>query len=364
MAELSIFGPYAEALQVLVDTRQDKFNKPWYVDFFPMGVPQMSLNFSAILGESVITAAASVVSRDSETPLRARETMSKLTGEIPAIKVMRKLNESHYRDYMSLQGFNNIDDKTKKNQALQLIWNDTKYVSDAVHKRLDLLVLQALSTGTIDINVDNNPDGIVVPDIDLMMPAANKKQAAVSWATIATAKPLTDIINLVNDAALGGVSFGKVLMDATKFIQFMQSTEVKNVVGTFFGLSAAAKASQTAPLTMDRINEYMTAAKLPMIEVINSKITVEKNGVNTIVNPWEVKNISFVPEGNLGEIKNAFAVEEFAPVEKVNYAKNGRVLISKWKQNEPFGEWTKSELNAFPVITAINNVFIMDTEPA
>ena len=48
---------------------------------------------------------------------------------------------------------------TTKNQALKLIWDDTKYVADSVDKRLDHLVLQGISTGKISINVDNNPDG-------------------------------------------------------------------------------------------------------------------------------------------------------------------------------------------------------------
>ena len=68
MAELSIFGQNIEALQVLIDTRQEKFNKPWYVDYFDWDTPQIGLDYTSVLGSAVITAAASIVDRNAETP--------------------------------------------------------------------------------------------------------------------------------------------------------------------------------------------------------------------------------------------------------------------------------------------------------
>ena len=36
-------------------------------------------------------------------------------------------------------------------------------VTEAIHNRLDVLELQVVSTGVIDININNNPDGVVFP---------------------------------------------------------------------------------------------------------------------------------------------------------------------------------------------------------
>jgi len=121
MAELSIFGQNIEALQVLIDTRQEKFNKPWYVDYFDWDTPQIGLDYTSVLGSAVITATASIVDRNAETPLRSREALAKITGEIPAMKVMLPMNENQYRHYLALANMPNVKDGQKKMQALKLI---------------------------------------------------------------------------------------------------------------------------------------------------------------------------------------------------------------------------------------------------
>lgn len=364
--ETSMFGSVVdqETLQIMIDTRLEKFNQPWFKQYFQFAVPQLSLTYSSVLGSSTITPAASYVTRDGETPLRSRETLSKMTGEIPPIKVMRAMNEEQVRNYKVLQSLSAVSDQDKKNQALKLVWDDVKYVSEAVEKRIDITVAQAISTGTISITEDNNPDGIVVGNIDLKMPDDNKINADTAWSDATNSKPLSDIVNLVNTASAKGLVFAKILIDRMKILQFMQSKEVKDTVGTFFGLSAAARNSQTAPLTSDRINEYMTAAKLPVFEVVDIRVPIETDGTPSIINPFESSNLAFIPEGQLGEIKNAIAIEEMEKVEKVIYSKKDRTLISKWKQNEPFIEWTKAELNAFPVVNTIKYIYLLSTTKA
>ncbi len=364
--ETTVFGSVADAdtLQMMIDTRLEKFNTPWYTQYFDFALPQISLTYSSVLGNSVITPAASYVTRDGETPLRSRETLEAMSGKIPPIKVMRDLDEEQYRNYKVLQEMKGIKDQEKKNQALKLIWDDMKYVTEAVDKRIDLTVAQAISTGKITITEDNNPDGIVIGDIDLKMPSENKVNASEDWSDAVNSKPLADIVNLVNEASDRGLTFSKTLIDGRTLLQFMKSKEVKETVGTFFGLSAAARNSQTAPLTIDRINEYMTAAKLPEFEVTDIRVPVEKDGTPTIIRPFEGSNLAFIPDGKLGEIKNALAMEEMEPVKNVIYAKKGRTLISKWNQNEPFKEWTKAELNAFPVVNTIKYIYLLSTTKA
>jgi len=361
--ETTVFGSVVdqETLQLMIDTRLDKFNTPWYSKYFDFALPQVSLTYSSVLGNSVITPAASYVTRDGETPLRSRETLQSINGKIPPIKVMRDLDEEQYRNYKVLQEMKAITDQNKKNQALKLIWDDMKYVAEAVDKRLDFTVAEMVSTGKITITEDNNPDGIVVGEVDLQMPDENKVNADVAWSNVATSKPITDIVNLVNEASARGISFAKMLIDKGTLLNFMQSKEVKDTVGTFFGLSAAARTSQTAPLTTDRINEYMTAAELPVFEIADIRIPIEKDGNSTIFKPFEAANVAFIPDGKLGEIKNALAMEEMEPVKNVIYTTKGRTLISKWNQNEPFKEWTKAELNAFPVVNTIKYIYLLST---
>ena len=356
--ENSIFGSYSDNLQVLIDTRQEKFVNPFYKKYFPFGITQLSLTYTTVLGEVALASAATIVSRDSETPLRSREALDRLSGTMPAIKVMRKLNENHLREYMTLQG-TNIPDNEKKNQALKLIWDDTKYVADAIDKKLDLLVIQGLSTGKITIDAETNPDGLVIPQIDLGMPAENRI-TGTDWNDADEATPITDIEDTINQAMDKGRVFESILISRATLRKLLATKQAKETIGTFFGLSAAAIRSQTAPMTLDRVNEYMEAAKFPKFEIVDVRIPIEKNGVKSAFVSFPDDVLSFIPAGDLGEIKNAFAIEELHPVEKVSYAKKDKTLISKWKNNEPFGEWTKSELNGFPSFSVIDQIYLLD----
>lgn len=58
--ETTMFGNVVdqETLQIMIDTRAEKFNAPWYKQYFTFAVPQLSLTYSSVLGTSTITPAA------------------------------------------------------------------------------------------------------------------------------------------------------------------------------------------------------------------------------------------------------------------------------------------------------------------
>lgn len=349
MANKSIFeiiagGNYAK----FIESRGDKFQESVYKQYMPFDTPQLSLSYTSVLGDNVVATAASVVSRDAETPLRARQALAVLQGDIPALKVMRKLSETDYREYMALQGMN-VADSVKRDQVLSLIWNDSKYVVDSVDKRLDIFFAQGLSTGKINVNIDTNPDGIVLPEIDLLQPAGNVDSSANKWDGV-SAKPFEDIQRVVAKGLEDGVVFSKILMSAKAFQNFAKSEELKTAM---VGVSFISNTS---------VNDFLNQNGLPIIEVVNFNTPIEKDGVRTAYNPWDVNAVVFIPEGNLGTIKHALAVEEIAPVTGIEYATANRTLVSKWSKNEPFGEWTKAELNAFPSFDAMDRIYRLDTK--
>jgi hypothetical protein len=356
----SLFGVAVDRLQVMVDKSKSLYAPLWYPKLFDVAPPQLSLTYVSAIGRSRVEAAATVVDRDAKTPLRGRPGLEKLSGEIPAIAAMIPLKQSDYRDYLAIQGMQGIDDATKLNQLLDLVWGDVKRVGDAPHKRIDIMCLQALSTGVIKINATTNPDGIVQDDIDLLMSSSNKKQAAVTWATAATATPITDIETVLTDAKARGYSFDRILMSFTLWLKFKKAKEViDNMTAYHYGSKPGAGFSPTAVTTLDKINEYLLANKLPYIEIVDESIGTEKDGVITSANYFDPNNATFVPAGKLGTIKNAIAIEKLKPVSNVVYADYNKVLISKWSSNEPFQEFTKGEWNAFPSWETIDACYIL-----
>jgi hypothetical protein len=355
----SVFGSYADKLQAVVDAGKDQFAPVWYPKFFTWGSPQLNLTYTSVLGSSRIEAAASIISRGSASPLRSRAAISKLTGEIPAISEKFAMSEQDYRDFMTLQQLN-LDDMTKKSQLINLLFNDAKKAGESAHKRVDYMALEAVSTGQITITVDNNPDGYVsTAALDLGMPTGNKTNAAVNWATSATATPIDDITGVVDAAAAEGKAFEKILMSRAVWLKFAKCTQVINSLISYNQLQKGASVA-----TLNKVNEYMEAMQLPPIEVVNEQIGIEKDGTITAAKPFSQTNAVFVPAGPLGKIHHALSVEELNKVAQVAYATYNRALISKWQENDPFQEFTKVELNAFPGFERVEEVYLLSTTAA
>ncbi|GAA4328538.1 major capsid protein [Flaviaesturariibacter amylovorans] len=350
----SIFGSYADKMQVMVDNSLDRFAPTWHQNYFTQAPAQVSLNFESVIGQSRIEAAASVVDRNAGIPLRSRAGLAKLSGSIPAIKEGMKMQESDMRDFLAMQNMP-VAEEAKKAQLLAFMFNDIRQVGSSTAKRLDIMCLQAVSTGQVDLSATNNPDGIVAGTIDLLMPSANKVNSAVSWDS-ASATPLTvDIPGIVATGRAKGVTFAKMLMTPTQFINFQKITEVKNLLSNFLGF----KQSGTILATLDNINTFLQANRFPVIELVDEVIGIEKDGVIETISPFKTENVSFVPAGPLGVIKNAIAIEQIKPVAGVAYATLGATLISKWSTNNPWSEITAAELNAFPAFEAIDATFIL-----
>jgi len=353
----SIFGTYADRLQVVIDNSLDRFAPTWFQKYFRWGITQTTLTYVSVIGKSRVEAAASVVDRDGPAPLRARIGLEKLSGEIPAISEKFKMTASDYYDFMALQAITGVDEATKKQQLLDLMFDDMKKCGDAPMKRIDFMCLEGLSTGKITINTTNNPDGVVADDIDLLMPSGNKVNAGTAWSNIA-ANPITvDIPGIVSAGQARGITFSKMLMSRTKFMQFQLITEVKTLLSNYLGFKQAGNIL----VTLDSINTLLAANKYPIIEIVDETIGIEKDGVITTIKPWADANVAFIPDGQLGTIKNCILIEQIRPVDQVKYGSFQRVLLSKWSENDPFGEWTKGEINAFPALEAIDRIYLLST---
>src|SRR5690606_41367599 len=107
----------------------------------------------------------------------------------------------------------------------------TKLVQDAadgikgVHERLDIMFLQALSTGVTLIN-DSNNTGTGVR-VDFGIPAGNQFGVTKVW-TDSAATPIDDIENVTGKAGAKGHSLKSIWMAKVTFHAFTANTQVKN----------------------------------------------------------------------------------------------------------------------------------------
>jgi hypothetical protein len=354
----SVFGKFASKMQVMIDARKDIFKPTWFTRYFDWGSTTVNLDFTTVIGRSRIEAAATIVDRDSPAPLRSRSQIEKLTGEVPAIKQAFKMTENDYRNFITIQSLPNVNDTTKRDMLLKLLWDDITKAGNGPMKKLDIMCLQAMSTGKVSIDANTNPDGLILGDIDLLMPSANLVKATAKWSITGSGDPTADIEGIVKIAKAKGVIFEKMMMRLETFWRMAKCDKFKSNISAFYN----AGTGRTVAVTLERVNEYLLSNKFPIIEIVTEIIGIEKDGAISTIEPWSEYNVSFVPAGKFGIIHNAFSIEQLKPVNGIDYATADKVLISKYQQNDPWGEFTKGELNAFPGVEVIDQMVILQTE--
>ena len=129
--------------------------------------------------------AADVVALDSELPLKTRDTLEAVTGDIPKLGMKLYLTEKQIKDLDAMIATNvNLD------AILQTMFQDAPRVIAGVYERIEDIFLSELSTG-VGLSTRSNGTGVRV---DVKYKSANQKKVNVVWnGNAATSTPIDDI---------------------------------------------------------------------------------------------------------------------------------------------------------------------------
>jgi len=342
------------------------FDKLYWPTFFPLkSTPYLS--YETLIGSKGNRVAADVVAYDVSAPLKTRKVVSKLSGEIPAIRMKKKMTETDLNTYNIMKAMA----KPEQKALLDLIFGDVDSCIDGVNARLEWMTFQALSKGLITLSTTTNAGGVrTEEDIDFGLPAANKEvvvgaNSTFYWdiASAATNKPITDIEAVMEEAKDAGISPRYMLMNRSKWLAFRVSTQIKDFVIPFALYGGLKK--QRAP-TLEIANQALKSEGFPQIVVIDTRISYEDvTHAITSVDPWLHSDdtfVTFLEDLKCGDMLYGPIAEETNPPKQVLQAKKGPILISKWSDVDPVAEYTKGELNAFISWPTIDRVMSLDTE--
>ena len=339
------------------------YDKLYWPTFFPLkSTPYLS--YETLIGSKGNRVAADVVAYDVSAPLKTRKTVSKLSGEIPSIRMKKVMTETDLNTYNILKAMA----KPEQKNLLDLVFGDIDACVDGANARLEWMVFQALSKGSITLSKTTNAGGVITEeDIDFGLPSAaigNKQTCAVVWHTTpASGTPITDFVNVMTAAGTLGIKPRYAVMNQTKWSEFRQSTEVQNFVVPF-ALYGGTKLKRAPNLAV--VNEALATEGLPQIVVIDTRVAYEDvNHAITNVDPWlnsSDKYVTFLEDLKCGDMLYGPIAEETNPPKQVIQAKKGPILISKWSDVDPVAEYTKSELNAFISWPTIDRVMSLNTE--
>ena len=178
------------------------------------------------------------------------------------------------------------------------------------------------------------------------------------WSNI-NATPITDIQTVLDAADLESQTPTTMMMDRTTFNNFIKTQEVKDIYAASFGIFGA----NVPTPTFDQVNTALGSRYGLNIEIVNRSVTLQRNGVNTVVKPWKAGSVVFVSGTDLGALVYATLAEENAPVAGVAYQKvDNFMLVSKYRLNRPsLMEVTASQSRVVPVIDNVNSIFLLDT---
>jgi len=352
----SIFGDYTENMSVLAKALETQKVQPLYKNYLDWATPTVGLDFSTIIGKERLASMASVVDIDSNHPLRSRSSAYKVEGEVPAIKVARSLTQKQYRNYKMLQSIKTLSDAEKVKAITKYILDDMKYVTDAVKFRINYMFLQMISTGGLELTVDNNPDGIVTDVVPVGFVADNIVNATKN-INDETSKIITDVKAVVEKARANGDDIDKIMVARALWNKIKLNAEFLAEMKAYFNPGSNAR----SVFTEANLNMYMTDNDLPNFQVIDAISRSEEDGKQKLLKPFSQETLVFVPAGKLGIIHNAFAIEEMEPNDNVEYTTVERILVSKWHERFPWAEKTAGECIAIPGLEAVESIYHLKT---
>jgi len=331
------------------------YDKYYWQDLFPLKSWPF-LSYEAIIGNKGAPVAADVTAYDVSAPLKTRKVVSKIAGDIPAIRVKRSMTESNINLYNIIKNGAAPD----MDAVLSLIYDDVDFVVEAVLARMEFLALRLISSGKILL--DRTENAGIVTDTAVDYGASYTTGAAVIWsAAVNTTTPITDIDTIVRAGIALGVKYKYLLMDRQSWTYFRTSDETKKALVPYTIAGVLDKRIK-ATITLGMVNQALKDMEYPQIVVVDQSIVTETEDHDQVTqNPFYAGHICFLEDLPIGNMLHGPIAEETNPPKQVVQAKHGNVLVSKWRTVDPVVEWTKGESNVFPIWPLIDRCYLLDT---
>ncbi len=356
-------------MQTWLDKRE--FGPYWFTNFFDFEEID-SMDIDALIGTIGRAIAADVYAEDTSTGVKSRKAIGKWHGEIPIIKIARDMSERDIKKYESLRSKADAD----QNQLLQLIYGDPDFCAQGPYERTEFLALKAIFQQAITLTKVNNGHGVITSKAFDYQLAKNNKRAVKSdqtnrqWTNPTTAKPIKDIKDVIAYARSQGIrGLQYLLMNDTKFADFIAADEVKEAVLPYTAASIVKGDVATPEPSAVEVNKYMGAKNLPQIIVVDSSIEVEDESHNyqtidpTLTETDKDSMVILTKTLKMGKVFWTKSVDELRQNKNIAYSKKGPVLVKKFfKSDDPVAERTMGIFWGLPVPTVLDTMFRLNTE--
>lgn len=360
----SIFGALTKNVQIRFDQVSELgktlFDSNVFESYLTWDVPSIGTDFEELVGQYAISVAAPTIGDNSKESVLGTEGVETFKSRVFNHAITQPITIQDYRRVMQILDSKSLPDKTRTQQLVDLMWGNVEKVVGSVLSKIDMLFLIGLSQGgKITFSDENNPEGGVRGTVDFKQPEDNIWKRTIEW-NAATSSDDVDCfadIQKVIDAAQDRVEFAEILLSPARLSYICRSKKLRQLI---WGTDKGSRLVQLADL-----NNYMSENSLPTFKPIRRTVRVQSaaDGIKD-TKPFNADALVFVPAGNLGVIKNAYANNELKPEPGVTYSNYGRVRVSQWGVGDTQGaqgvEFTKAECFALPVITEMNGIYTLE----
>lgn len=347
-----------ETWQVFVDNTALRTNAPTWPRFFKLKYTN-EMTWRSFLMANRQTTAATVIDPNSPTPARVRKSIGEITGSIPAIGAKYVMDPNDLRTYLQLvrTPSPNVD---QMQMLVQLLFEDTKAAIEAPHQRLDLIILEAMSTGKIKWDSTTNPGGTQF-EFDLGIPTMG---VTSKWNDGGSDHdPLKDFRAVIAAGKAKGIKYNFIKMTQKTFDDMVESSKFQAIAPAIRTALAAGTTVEFASnvITLDMVNRYFNTINFPPIEIIDVQINVQnRQGSLTMIEPFADNRVTFMNSESLGQVYHTWDTEEMRPQSNKIYAKSKNVMVSKY--NKDGEEITEGKLLAFPGFSNMEMMAILKTD--
>ena len=325
-----------------------------YRNYFPLKF-NTTLDWASIEKNTDNKVAAEIVAIGSKSPRKSRDFVEKVKGEIPKIEVARDMTE---RDTIRLDNIRAISnryggkDSSAYKELLKSIYEDPIFCINGINARLELLAKQAVSKGEYTLMEGAKVNFGVVTE--------NTAQDWFLPANAATFDPIADFRKVQEEAVKKGFRYAYAIMDRPTFFQMVKSTSVVKFTASF----AQNALSVAQEPTLAQLNETLRAHGLPEVIIWESYVSEEaKSGVKTTTSGWELGNIHFTDNTQVGEtyytITPTFSRKDESTTKVVS---DSFILVSAWAEQDPERLSTKATAFATPVLNNVSRKLILKTK--
>lgn len=362
----SVFKDLTKQTQIRFDAvsklNKQLFDNVIYERFLDWDTPTIGLDFEEIIGQYNITVAAPTIGENSNEPIIGSTGLETLKESIIYHSLTKPMLIQTYRKVMEIMNSKVYKDDQRKAELIKLMWGDVQTVVKAIHGKLDMIFLGALSNeGVFTLDEKTNPEGGARGSINFNQPEENIADVTTAWTdeNIKTVDCFEDIQQIL-DAAADKTVLSKILCAPSLISYICRTHKIKLLL---WGSDKSSK-----PVLLRDLNEFMSQNGFPVFEPIRRQVLVQNGNTAKPYTPWNPDNMVFIPDGKLGVVKNAFADAEINPEPGVAYSSSGRILVSQWgagaTTNTRGVEFTKAESLSLPVITEMKGIYTLKTKTA